>query len=201
MRENRPKILPKILSEDQISRLMNAPDTSTLSGLRDRAILETLYASGLRVSELASLNLDQVNKGQMSLFVTGKGGKERQVLIGKTARAALDAYLKIRPENNADALFINRFGGRLSARSIRALVGKHGNQALGKRVWPHMLRHSFATHLLDSGIMNIRQLQELLGHADVSTTCVYTHVSIERLRKSVSAHHPLAQKIQTRRKP
>lgn len=188
-------LLPKILSTDEIERLMAAPD-STPAGCRDSAILETAYAAGLRVSELASLNLDQVDKGQMSLFVIGKGDRERLVLIGKFARDALDVYLAVRSKlvaNGTKALFINRFGARLSSRGIRAIVAKHGWVALGKKVWPHRLRHSFATHLLDSGNMNIREIQELLGHADVNTTMIYTSVSVERLRKVVASCHPLAQ--------
>ena len=192
--------LPSFLSIEQVVKLLEAPDLATPQGLRDRALLELLYASGLRVSELVSLNLEQVNLNTNEIRVRGKGAKERLVLIGKPAAEALSTYLsqgrpklfgaKIRMTN---ALFINRYGERLIERGVQRILEKYANIAgIDKRVHPHLLRHTFATHLLDGGA-DLRVVQELLGHADLSSTQIYTHVTKSQARKVYLAAHPMAQ--------
>jgi integrase/recombinase XerC len=192
------KRLPKFLNPDEVVRLLEAPDSSTAAGQRDRALIELLYASGLRVSELASLDLEQVNLETNEIRAWGKGAKERVVLMGKPAAAALASYLSQgRPQllgkKKGSALFLNRNGGRLTARSIQRILGKHTRAAgIKKRVHPHLLRHTFATHLLDGGA-DLRVVQELLGHASLVSTQIYTHVSQSRARKVYLSAHPLAQ--------
>ncbi len=192
--------LPSFLSIEQVVKLLEAPDLATPQGLRDRALLELLYASGLRVSELVSLNLEQVNLNTNEIRVWGKGAKERLVLIGRPAAEALSTYLsqgrpklfgaKIRMTN---ALFINRYGERLIERGVQRILEKCANIAgIDKRVHPHLLRHTFATHLLDGGA-DLRVVQELLGHADLSSTQIYTHVTKSQARKVYLAAHPRAQ--------
>jgi integrase/recombinase XerC len=192
------KRLPKFLNPDEVVRLLEAPDSSTAPGQRDRALIELLYASGLRVSELVSLDLEQVNLETNEIRAWGKGAKERVVLMGKPAAAALASYLSQgRPQllgkKKGSALFLNRNGGRLTARSIQRILGKHTRAAgIKKRVHPHLLRHTFATHLLDGGA-DLRVVQELLGHASLVSTQIYTHVSQSRARKVYLSAHPLAQ--------
>ena len=193
--------LPEVLYAGEVERLLSSPDDSTPLGLRDRAVLEFFYATGVRVSELVALNLGDVNLDDRSARVVGKGNKERVVFFGLPAAAALRRYIEeARPHLEArrsdgqptDALFLNRFGGRLSVRGVQRLVHKHVlRAAVGTRVSPHVLRHSFATHLLDNGA-DLRAIQELLGHSSLATTQIYTHVSAERLRRSYFAAHPLA---------
>ena len=195
------KRLPSFLTIEEVERLLEAPDLSTPQGQRDRALLELLYASGIRVSELAKLNLEQVNLNTNEIRVWGKGSKERMVLMGEPAAEALRAYLqqgrpklfasKIRMTN---ALFINRYGERLTERRVQRILEKYANIAgIGKRVYPHMLRHTFATHLLDGGA-DLRVVQELLGHANLSSTQIYTHVTQSQARKVYLSAHPMAQK-------
>ncbi|MDD5287559.1 MAG: tyrosine recombinase [Dehalococcoidales bacterium] len=192
------KKLPSYLTGDEINRFLLTPDVSTPVGLRDRAILELLYASGLRVSELVHLNHDQIDMETREIRVMGKGLKERLVLMGKPAAAAIAAYLKNgRPKllNNkkTDAVFINRYGQRLIERRIQKLVKLYARKTgIGKRVHPHTIRHTFATHLLDGGA-DLRVVQELLGHASLTTTQIYTHVSKSQAKKVYLAAHPLAQ--------
>ncbi len=196
------KRLPSFLSIEEINRLLEAPDLSTPQGLRDRALMELLYASGLRVSELVSINPEQVNLGTNEIRVWGKGSKERVVLIGKPAARALTAYLNQgRPEllgkKRGSALFLNRYGKRLMERSVQRILEKYTNIAgIGKRVYPHMLRHTFATHLLDGGA-DLRVVQELLGHASLSSTQIYTHVSKSQAKKVYLSAHPMAQENKT----
>jgi len=190
--------LPAFLTIEETARLLEAPDLSTPNGLRDRALLELLYASGLRVSELAGLNLEQVNLGTNEVRVWGKGSKERMVLIGEPAARALSRYLREgRPElignKKTSAVFLGRYGGRLPPRTIQKLLVKYAGQAgINKEVHPHTLRHTFATHLLDGGA-DLRVVQELLGHAQLATTQVYTHVSQSQARKIYLAAHPMAR--------
>jgi len=192
------KRLPSFLTIEEINRLLEAPDLSTPQGRRDRALLELLYASGLRVSELVSLNLEQVNLDTNEIRVWGKGSKERVVLIGKPAARALTAYLtQGRPEllgkKGSNALLLNRYGKRLMERRVQRILEKYANIAgIGKRVYPHMLRHTFATHLLDGGA-DLRVVQELLGHASLSSTQIYTHVSKSQAKKVYLSAHPMAQ--------
>ncbi|MFC2060431.1 tyrosine recombinase XerC [Chloroflexota bacterium] len=192
--------LPSFLTTDEMGRLIEIPDLSTPKGQRDRALLELLYASGIRVSELVHLNLEQVDLGSREIRVRGKGSKERMVLMGQPAAEALSTYLrqgrpmlfgtKIRMTN---AVFINYYGGRLTERGVQKIVAKYAKKAgLDKRVHPHMLRHTFATHLLDGGA-DLRVVQELLGHASLSSTQIYTHVTQSQARKVYLSAHPMAQ--------
>lgn len=191
--------LPNVLSVEEIDRLLSAPDPSTPVGMRDVAILETLYASGVRVGELVRLNLSHLDLHQGEIRVLGKGNKERLALLGRPAIVALSQYLRegrphlVDPRHVTPALFLNRFGTRLSARSVQALVKKYARRAgISRPVTPHTLRHSFATHLLDGGA-DLRVIQELLGHTDVATTQVYTHVSQTAIREVYLRAHPHAR--------
>jgi integrase/recombinase XerC len=185
------KPLPTFLSEDDMVSFIEAPDTSTESGRRDRAILEMLYSAGIRVSELVGLNVDDVDLISNVIKVRGKGRKERLVPLGNKSVVATHDYLRIRRDQSR-ALWLNKNGTRLSDRSVRNIVNKHMlRAALTRRISPHVLRHSFATHLLDRGA-DLRSVQELLGHANLSSTQIYTHVSTERLRKVYQQAHPRA---------
>lgn len=191
------KRLPSFLTVEEAKRLIESPDPATLQGLRDRALMEMLYASGLRVSELVNLDVDQVNLHTNEIRVWGKGAKERVVLIGVPAHQALTDYLEQgRPEllgkKRSNALFVNRYGGRLLARRVQKILDKYARN-IGKKVHPHMLRHTFATHLLDGGA-DLKVVQELLGHVDLSSTQIYTHVTQSRARKIYLSAHPLARK-------
>ena len=192
-----PKRLPRYLTVAEIEALLAVPDTSTPSGLRDRAIVEVLYAAGLRVSELAGLDLADVDLTQAQVRVVGKGSKERIGLLGRPAVAAVRAYLQAgRPallgQRPSQALWLNRRGGRLSVRSVAMTLSRAGQQAgIRISVSPHVLRHSFATHLLDGGA-DLRVVQELLGHANLATTQIYTHVSQSRAREVYMRAHPRA---------
>ncbi|NQT31514.1 MAG: tyrosine recombinase XerC, partial [Deltaproteobacteria bacterium] len=173
------KRLPSFLTKEEMVRLLNTPDLSTPLGQRDRALLELLYASGLRVSELVSLTPEQIDMESNEIRVWGKGSKERMVLMGEPAAEALKSYIedgqaRLRGEKKTNALFLNRYGQRLPARSVQRLLHKYAIKAgIGKRVHPHMLRHTFATHLLDGGA-DLRVVQELLGHARLTSTQIYT---------------------------
>lgn len=193
------KKLPSFLSSEEVVRMLGSPDTGTPLGQRDRAILELLYASGLRVSEIAKLDLGNLNLDTLEIRVRGKRSKERVTLIGKPAAAALSLYLgegrmQLLGDSRTEALFVNRYGRRLSQRSIQKAISKHALAAgLDKRVFPHMVRHSFATHLLDGGA-DLRVVQELLGHANLTTTQIYTHVTQSQARKVYLSAHPRANK-------
>lgn len=192
------KRLPSFLTIEEMKRLLQAPDLSTPQGQRDRALLELLYASGLRVSELAQLNLKQVNLDTHEIRVWGKGAKERVVLMGEPAAKALTTYLsqgrpKLLGKKRSNALFLNRYGGRLPERRIQIILGKYASSAdIDKKVHPHLLRHTFATHLLDGGA-DLRVVQELLGHADLSSTQIYTHVTKSQAKKVYLSAHPMAR--------
>jgi integrase/recombinase XerC len=190
--------LPHFLTEDHLLKLLDAPGADEGFGLRDRAILETLYSAGLRVSELTGLNVDDVDLDAGVATVRGKGKRERLVILGKPAARALRLWLESRrqllsqKQLSAPAVFLNKNGTRLTTRSVGRLVAKHLQRAgLDPRTSPHTLRHSFATHLLDRGA-DIRCVQELLGHRSLSTTQVYTHVSTRRLHDSYRQAHPRA---------
>ena len=191
--------LPRFLSQEEAARLVVAPDTSEPLGLRDRALLELIYAAGLRVSEARDLDMRNVNLESMELRVTGKGAKQRVALMGNTARDALALYLsQVRPglanRASGSALFLNRYGSRLSQRSIQEKVRRYAAKAgLRSGVHTHTLRHSFATHLLDGGA-DLRVVQDLLGHASPATTQVYTHVTQARAREVYLAAHPRARR-------
>jgi len=198
---SRGRRLPEVLYQGEVEELLATAEGFTPLQLRDRAVLEFLYATGVRLSELVALNLEDLDLSSRTALVRGKGRKERVVLYGVPAMKALQDYLEHgRPHLLARgpaaarqrAVFLNRSGGRLSARGVQRMVYKHVLQAgLGQRISPHVLRHTFATHLLDSGA-DLRAIQELLGHSSLATTQVYTHVSPERLRQAYQAAHPLA---------
>jgi integrase/recombinase XerC len=191
------KRLPSFLTVSEAKHLMESPDLSTPQGQRDRAVLELLYASGLRVSELVNMDVEQLNLETGEIRVWGKGSKERVVLIGEPAARALETYVNEgRPQllgkKRNNALFVNRYGGRLPARRIQKILAQYA-RTIDKKVHPHMLRHTFATHLLDGGA-DLKVVQELLGHADLSSTQIYTHVTQSQARKIYLSAHPMAQK-------
>ena len=180
---------PKTLSEGDVEALLAAPDTQTRLGLRDRAMLETLYATGLRVSELVTLKIFAVNLEAGVVRVTGKGAKERLVPLGEEAVDWISRYVKAR-NSAADALFVTARGAGMTRQAFWHLIRRYGARAIpGKRLSPHVLRHAFATHLLNHGA-DLRVVQMLLGHADISTTQIYTHVARERLKQLHGRHHP-----------
>ena len=183
--------LPSVLPKDEATQLLDAAPEPTVAGARDRALLELLYASGLRVAEGCGLDVDDVDLARRTVRVLGKGDKERVVPVGDTALEALDAYLELRGRERGP-LFLNARGGRLSPRSAHRIVGRRARRAgIGQRVTPHTLRHSFATHMLGEGA-DLRLIQELLGHRRLSTTQRYTHVSPEHLMRVYDAAHPRA---------
>ena len=191
--------LPRFLSQEDAARLVSAPDTSEGLGPRDRALLEVIYAGGLRVSEAKDLDVGDVNMESLELRVTGKGSKERVVLVGNAARDALALYLgQVRPKlashDSGSALFLNRYGSRLSQRSIQEKVRRYAAKVgLPSGVHTHTLRHSFATHLLEGGA-DLRVVQELLGHASPATTQIYTHVTQAKAKEVYLSAHPRARK-------
>ena len=191
--------LPHFLSTDQVARLLESPSGDTAMGQRDRAILETLYSAGLRVSELVGLDISDWDRDSNIVRVLGKGRKERVAPIGRFAAQALSAWLAVRktakdiPANETGALFLNRFGRRLTSRSVGRMLEKYITHAgLDQLTSPHTLRHSFASHMLDGGA-DLRSVQELLGHKSLTTTQIYTHVSTRRLRETYEKAHPHAR--------
>jgi integrase/recombinase XerC len=190
------KKLPHFLSEDALTVLLAAPPQNSSAGLRDRAILETLYSAGLRVSELAGLDLGDLDLDAGTVNVRGKGKRERLAILGDPATLAIKAWLAVRDKtgkaSKQTAVFLNKSGGRLTSRSVARLLDKYRALAgLDPRTSPHSLRHSFATHLLDRGA-DIRSVQELLGHRNLTTTQIYTHVTTQRLKDSYQKAHPRA---------
>jgi integrase/recombinase XerC len=188
-----PQNLPRFLSEPEIRSLLESPDDSDL-GRRDRAVLELLYATGVRASELTGLDTDTIDLDQRTVQVLGKGRKERLVPYGSCAAAAVRDYLKVRAlwASRSAALFLSPNGNRLSTDELRKLLAKHlRNAAINKRVTPHAIRHSFATHLLNAGA-DLRAIQELLGHASLASTQIYTHVSTTQLKAIYDKAHPRA---------
>ncbi|HAZ31357.1 MAG TPA: tyrosine recombinase XerC [Dehalococcoidia bacterium] len=194
----REKRLPTFLSTEEMRSLLNSPSISTPQGLRDLAMLELLYAAGLRVSEIASLDTESVDIESRQIRVWGKGSKERMVLIGKPAAGALTQYMnygrtKMLGRRRTNALFINRYGERIAERRIQYLIKKYAEQAgIKGRVFPHILRHTFATHMLDGGA-DVRVVQELLGHANLASTQIYTHVTHSQMRSRYLEAHPRSQ--------
>lgn len=210
-----PRPLPRVLNKDDASALMELPQGGGIPAARDRAILETLYSTGARVSEVVSLNMDDVDWRNGLVRLSGKGRKERIVPIGAVALGQLQAYLALRGGSAAPglrnkareaAVFQNLRGGRLTARSIARIVAKYSMPLQAGRISPHALRHSFATHLLDEGA-DLRAIQELLGHASLSTTQRYTHVATDQLMAVYDRAHPRAARVadpktpSTRRQP
>lgn len=195
-----PKIerrLPKVLTIQEIENLLSVPDVSTVPGCRDKAMLEVLYATGIRVSELVSLRVSDVNLSTGFLKCIGKGSKERIIPIGEIAQKALSAYLSFaRPQlvrhHDDGALFLNHHGTQITRQGFWKILKKYAHLAgILKDITPHTLRHSFATHLLERGA-DLRAVQEMLGHADISTTQIYTHVTKTRLKEVYAETHPRA---------
>jgi integrase/recombinase XerD len=194
-----PRSLPRPLPVEEVRRLLEAPEDGSSVGLRDRAILELLYGSGLRISELTGMDVDDLDLEEGSLRVLGKGGKEREVPLGSFGRDAVSAYLSrgrpaLATASSRGALFLNARGGRLSRQSCARLLGRYVRLAgIDRRVTLHTLRHSFATHLLEGGA-DVRVVQELLGHASVATTQIYTLVTARHLREVYEESHPRARR-------
>jgi tyrosine recombinase XerC len=199
-----PKIdkkLPYFLYLQEVNKLIEAPLKNTIFGIRDRAILELLYGTGIRVGELVNLNIRNIDLYEKTIIVFGKGSKERILPLGNPSIRAIQEYLTSRNlfekkifvnKNDLEALFLNRLGGRLTTRSIRRIIIKYMKMAgLNKKISPHVLRHSFATHLLGGGA-DLRSVQELLGHKSLSTTQIYTHITKERLKTIYKKSHPRA---------
>lgn len=195
-RQGRP--LPKVLTQMQMLALLEAPPADTWLGLRDRAILETLYSTGARVSEISGLDLGDLDMDQGTALLRGKGRKERLAGIGSPCRRALDAYLDAADQERIrrapTPVFLNRYGRRLSTRSIARRLDQHAAAAgLPRNTSPHTLRHSFATHLLEAGA-NLREVQEMLGHKNVATTQIYTHLTLDHLKRVYEQAHPRARR-------
>ncbi|OGQ48578.1 MAG: tyrosine recombinase XerC [Deltaproteobacteria bacterium RIFCSPLOWO2_02_FULL_47_10] len=192
-----PKRLPKFLTVDEVAALLKEPSDNDLLSMRDKAMMEVMYSSGLRVSELVGLNIKDVSLGEGVVKVAGKGKKERVVPIGSKAQTALANYLVRREESlekgsSETAIFLNRQGTRITPRSVERMVQKYLKATgIQKEVTPHVLRHSFATHMLNSGA-DLRGIQELLGHSSLSTTQKYTHVSVDKLMDVYEKSHPKA---------
>lgn len=190
--------LPRVLSEDEVVRLLNQPDITTAEGFRDRTMLEVLYATGMRVSELINLTLERVDLNMKYIIAFGKGSKERIVPLGSVAAEFLQQYLeKVRPKlthagRNTNIVFLAFGGHELTRQRFWQIIRGYGRKAnINKALTPHILRHSFATHLLDNGA-DLRSVQELLGHSDISTTQIYTHLTNKRLRDIYAKAHPRA---------
>ena len=191
--------LPKVLSVQEVERLLDEPNLGTLDGYRDKTMLELLYATGMRVSELVNVPVKNVDMKMQYVIVMGKGSKERMLPLGRTALHYLEHYLTVvRPQllhgkpDKAAELFVTGWGGPMTRERFYEIIVADGKSAgISKRVTPHMLRHSFATHLLNNGT-DLRIVQELLGHADISTTQIYTHLDVERLREVYDKAHPRA---------
>lgn len=191
--------LPKVLSVQEVEKLLDEPNLGTLDGYRDKTMLELLYATGMRVSELVNVPVKNVDMKMQYVMVMGKGSKERMLPLGRTALHYLEHYLTVvRPQllhgkpDKAAELFVTGWGGPMTRERFYEIIVAYGKSAgISKRVTPHMLRHSFATHLLNNGT-DLRIVQELLGHADISTTQIYTHLDVERLREVYDKAHPRA---------
>jgi integrase/recombinase XerC len=191
-----PKRLPNVLDVDQINQLLNIQETNPIS-IRDKAILELLYSSGLRLTELVNLNPIDLNLKDKSLMVMGKGGKTRMVPIGQKAIEAVNLWLDVRSQlakTDEEALFVGSKGVRLGQRAIQARIRHWGKKnGIQQSVYPHLLRHSFATHLLEAS-GDLRAVQELLGHKDISTTQIYTHLDFQHLAETYNKAHPRSGK-------
>jgi len=199
---NKTRRLPRCLSKEEISKIFEVVDSESLVGMRDLALLELIYAAGLRVSEVHKLNISDINLGNQELVVTGKGSKQRIALIGKPATNAIEQYIKhgrikLDRKGKTKALFLNQTGGRLTQRTVQKKVNHYSKLAGLKDVHTHTLRHSFATHMLDGGA-DLRVVQELLGHSSPSTTQLYTHVSSSEARQIYLSAHPRAMKDESK---
>jgi integrase/recombinase XerD len=193
------KRLPKVMSMNEVELLLDSPQTSTPNGMRDKAMLEVLYATGIRVSELISLNLGDIHLGLGYVRCIGKGSKERIIPLGRIAAQTIDQYIQahrhklLKPTKAEDALFVSHLGSRMTRQGFWKIIKKYGVLAnIQKEITPHTLRHSFATHLLENGA-DLRAVQEMLGHADISTTQIYTHVTKKRMKEVYNRTHPRAK--------
>lgn len=189
------KTLPRFLSIDEMDRLLNTPEGENRLTIRDRAILETFYSSGLRIGEIVAINLEDINFNDSLVRVKGKGRKERIVPIGSKAIEAIKEYLKSEKVQHSTGvpLFLNRYGNRITTRSVHRIVEKYKKLSGLWDMTPHSIRHSFATHMLNGGA-DLRSVQELLGHANLSTTQRYTHVSMDKLMEIYDKAHPRGRK-------
>jgi len=191
------KPLPKILSLDEVDKLLQQPDLSTIKGIRDKAMIEVMYATGVRVSELTHLRIQDIRSDLGYITCSGKGGKIRVVPLGKSALRALEDYLKksrpaLEKRKRSENLFLNIRGTEMTRQGFWKIIGEYGRKAqISIRLRPHLLRHSFATHLLQRGA-DLRAVQSMLGHADISTTEIYTHILKDRLKTLYQRHHPRA---------
>ncbi len=191
------KTLPVFLSLEEVDRLLSQPDEKTALGLRDSAMLELLYATGIRVSELTSLKANQLNLEMGYILPFGKGSKERIIPMGEIAKKKVVEYLEkgrveLVPRTNPPELFVNRFGNKMTRQGFWKILGKYALLAgIDRKISPHKIRHSFATHLLEHGA-DLRSVQQMLGHVDISTTQIYTHVTKERIKSIYEKHHPRA---------
>jgi integrase/recombinase XerD len=189
--------IPKFLNLDEIGKLLETPPQDQPLGLRDRAMMQLLYASGLRVSELCQVQVSDIERNLGVIRVVGKGSKQRLVPVGQSALNAIERYLEsgrpvILKRKSSKYLFVTSRGGKLTRQAFWKLLGLHGKKAgITRQLTPHVIRHSFATHLLEGGA-DLRSVQSMLGHSDISTTQVYTHVVRSRLRKTIDDHHPRA---------
>ncbi len=187
-----PEKLPSFLSEEEVVRIIESPEGKSWQILRDRAILELLYSTGIRVGELVSLTIKDINFIEETIRVRGKGNKERIVPVGTPAMKALTEYMEAKPARRSEEVFLNKYGKPLTERSVERLVEKYAKKAgIEKKVTPHTFRHSFATHMLERGA-DLRTVQELLGHERITTTQIYTHLTLEKLREFYNKAHPRA---------
>ena len=185
------KYLPEFLDTEKTLKLITAPSLDNVLGIRDRALLEVLYSTGMRVSELVGLNVDDIDLISGAVKVRGKGKKERMALLGRESQNAVRTYFK-KQNRGSGAVFLNSRGGRITDRSVRRIIDKYVKQcSIENKISPHSIRHSYATHLLNNGA-DLRSVQELLGHKNLSTTQIYTHLGSKRLREMYQKAHPRA---------
>ena len=189
----KPDRLPDFLTLEEVEKILNIPSEKNWQSLRDKAILELLYSTGIRVGELTSLKIGDIDFFQELIKVKGKGKKERIVPIGRYALKALIEYIERRPNKKEKNVFLNKYGKPLSERSVERIIDKFSKKAgIGKKITPHTFRHTFATHMLDRGA-DLRTVQELLGHERITTTQIYTHLTVEKLKEFYNKTHPRAR--------
>jgi len=189
----KPDRLPDFLTVEEVEKILNIPSEKNWQSLRDKAILELLYSTGIRVGELTSLKIGDIDFFQELIKVKGKGKKERIVPVGSYALKALIEYIEKRPDKKEKSVFLNKYGKPLTERSVERIIDKYSKKAgIGKKITPHTFRHTFATHMLDRGA-DLRTVQELLGHERITTTQIYTHLTVEKLKEFYNKTHPRAR--------